>query len=81
LVFQNERGAKIERKTFRRDKKNILGGHIYKYTYFKLNFKTFGGTGPPLVIPAGEVRNKVTYNANLIGGASSGKACGIDTLR
>jgi hypothetical protein len=28
-----------------------------------------------------EIGNKVTYKANLIGGASSGKACRIDTLK
>jgi hypothetical protein len=55
LSFKIKDGSKYKIK-FREDKKIILGGQIYKFTYFKKNFKTFGRTfipppmhvGPPL---------------------------------
>jgi len=49
-------GSKCKEIFLGGDQNLILGGQIYKFTYFKMNFKTFGGTfvsppmhvGPPL---------------------------------
>jgi len=56
--FKIKEGSRYKQKKIWGDKTIILKGQSYKFTYFKENLKTFGGTfvpptlavGPPLLV-------------------------------